>query len=186
MVFERIYNDEVHRQRRENQKRFAKTKKGRALSKRYYLKHKEKIKTQTHLRRLRQWGTKTEGKFDQKWKIVQNHIAPIILQKEGFKDLFQLTGYNYGFPFDWLAKRNNRIYAIEVTCGINKRVKKSQTKLSEYANWVYTLLFISPDFDKYRIMVFDEPPNKISLSISSIHPSKIKRFNLKNEEAMFI
>jgi hypothetical protein len=152
--------------------------KARQTAIQYYRKNKDKINERTRTKRLRDWGVKTKGKFDFKWQVAQNRVAPIILRQNGFDNVLQLTGYNCGFPFDWLAKKDGVIYAIEVSCGINHRVKDSQRLLANFADWRYILLFISSDFNKYRLMDYESIPKVRSLSIYSKHANAIVPFDL--------
>jgi len=141
-------------------------------------KNKDAINNRLKEIRLRDWGVKTRGKSDPKWIIAQDKVAPIVLRKEGFIDILQLTGYNCGFPFDWLPKKDRVVYAIEVSCGIKHRVNDSQRLLARYVNWRYVMLFISPDFDKYRFMDYEQVPSVRSLSIYSKHSRCIVSFDL--------
>ena len=76
-------------------------------------------------------------------------ITPKILREEGFTEITHIGDH---FPFDYLCKKGEQIYAIEVSTDWRKAITQHKSKLMSFANWKILFLFIRPDFSEYQLI----------------------------------
>ena len=79
---------------------------------------------------------------------AESLVETTILPRHGFKDIFKPPNH---FAFDYLAKRDNDIWGIEVSSNMMKQIKSYNLELASYLGWKCLVLLVSPLWDKYAL-----------------------------------
>lgn len=79
-------------------------------------------------------------------------LGKMILEKEGFINIkYTASLLGERFPFDYIAEKNDKKYAIEITCGQRKEQTSRLLNSLEIFNLDIIYIFIKPDFSVYFI-----------------------------------
>jgi len=115
-----------------------------AWKKKYREENKDKIKTyrrKKYLEETNHWHENSVGNASTKAEtIVMN-----LLKKDGYNEIWKPTR---NFYFDWLAKKNNKTYAIEVTTNMQKSLNNFHIKFLNFFNLSLIIFFVRPDLTK--------------------------------------
>lgn len=84
------------------------------------------------------------------WQKAEQ-LADTILLKEGFSEIFSTSAYRY-YPFDKLCRKEGKLCAVDVTVSYSKYFDRFKIELSQFYNQRIFVLFVKPDFSKYRLM----------------------------------
>lgn len=68
-----------------------------------------------------------------------------VLPKHGFTDILPLRPMSVYFPFDILAKKEGKIYAVDVTMHYSKKLDPKKIEFLEYLNLNPIVCFVKPD-----------------------------------------
>lgn len=103
------------------------------------------------------------------WHKAEEAVAKEILIQEGFEEILYLR--ERSFPFDYLAKKDGLIFAIDVTTSQRKPIRPLPAELCLYLNLNLLLLFIKPDMAAYRL---------VPIHFSYLKKPIYKSFNIHN------
>lgn len=81
-------------------------------------------------------------------KIIESLSGKMILPKEGFENIMHTGGK---FPFDFIVNKDGRESFIEVTTAYKKLISQYRRNLVRRFKFDFYLLFVLPDFSKYKI-----------------------------------
>lgn len=98
------------------------------------------------------WGS-PKILFNNDRALKAEQITPEILKKEGFDDWLWVSENAKNFPFDFIARKANEIYIIEVTtswCKTSRRYK-TLSRLIKWLNAKYGVLFINLTWERYYL-----------------------------------
>jgi len=87
------------------------------------------------------------------WKTAEL-IASDLVEGLGYKELFT-SGFS-GFYFDLLAKKNNKIFAFQVTTLRTRLIKNKHIELAKYLGLEFYIIHIKPTFDYAYIMKIED------------------------------
>ena len=137
----------------------------------YYLKNKEKIIKRT--RKWKQMHKEQNTEYIQAWRDTlfeiwgttsnitkekievakkAEHLTRQILLNEEFYSVLKMRP---NFPFDFLAKKDNKTYAVEVTTYPRRKIPKQLILLLSYLNLKYIIVFVRPTLRDYYMVEID-------------------------------
>jgi uncharacterized Zn finger protein (UPF0148 family) len=101
-------------------------------------------------------------------------ITETVLPREGYVDVFRCG--EAPMPFDALARKDNKEYAIEITLSYHKRISPLLLSLCKHLNLDVLVAFVSPSFKKYKILSVKIPNiiRALDYSVFSKSDAKVK------------
>ncbi|MEM1548853.1 MAG: hypothetical protein QXM02_07550, partial [Thermoproteota archaeon] len=158
--------------------------------KKYYQEHKNELRKKNkeykmlHKARLRKISVEKYKKEREKWlgevpKITKEIsrkaevLAKSILEHEGFKEV---TSFTRQSVFDFFAKKDGKLCGIDVTTAMRKPIRFQQIQMANYFDLKFYILFIKPDFTKYRIVEVPKSYLKKKIEYKSLNVHSLKDF----------
>lgn len=129
------------------------------------LRKKWSITQRDRMRRLRRaWSQGISGR--KVWKKAELVVKDRVLPQLGFYDVFNLNHEFYAF--DYLAKKNGKTYAIEVTTSPTRQIRAYPLKLAKYLELKIMLIFVRPNLKEYIAMELPENRKYMSVKIEEV------------------
>lgn len=159
--YSRKYRKEHIERIREISRKYANSPKGREKIKAWKEANQDLVRScaRKHQSEIREklialWG-KIARKLSQKELDLIEELGCKLLKLEGYEPL----RVSQHFPFDCLAKKDKRIYAVDFTICYKKVIREHQRKLAGFLGWQIIICFIKSDFSTYRTI---EVPNHLT------------------------
>lgn len=127
----------------------------------YQQKHPGKVKVwriQTFNNMRKEWyGDLLPATIRQKRTEIGNQAEDLalnqILPALDFQDIYKPPNH---FPFDILAKKNGRVWGIEVSIYMRKEIKEWSKELAKYLGWQILVVLVSPTWKYARVFNIDD------------------------------